>query len=65
MASLYYKNELLNEMKIQISNAIREEINAFADDNSEQANIALRNRIAGMYDLADIIEKSFKGEEEE
>ena len=64
MASLYYKNELLDKMKIQISDAVREEINAFADDNSEQANIALRNRIAGMYDLADIVEKSIKGEEE-
>ena len=64
MASLYYKNELLDQMKIQISDAVREEINAFADDNSEQANIALRNRIAGMYDLADIVEKSIKGEEE-
>ena len=65
MASLYYKNELLDEMKIQIADAVRKEIEAFADDNSEPANIALRNRIAGMYDLADIIEKSFKGEEEE
>ena len=64
MASLYYKNELLDQMKIKISDAVREEINAFADDNSEQANIALRNRIAGMYDLADIVEKSIKGEEE-
>ena len=63
MASLYYKNELLDEMKIQISDAVREEIKAFANDNSEQANIALRNRIAGMYDLADIVEKSIKVEE--
>lgn len=64
MASLYYKNELLDEMKIQIADAVRKEIEAFADDNSEPANIALRNRIAGMYDLADVVEKSIKGEEE-
>ena len=64
MASLYYKNELLDEMKIQIADAVRKEIEAFADDNSETANIALRNRIAGMYDLADVVEKSIKGEEE-
>ena len=64
MASLYYKNELLDERKIQIADAVRKEIEAFADDNSEPANIALRNRIAGMYDLADVVEKSIKGEEE-
>ena len=64
MASLYYKNELLDEMKIQIADAVRKEIEAFADDNSEPANIALRNRIAGMYDLADVVEMSIKGEEE-
>lgn len=64
MASLYYKNELLDEMKIQIADAVRKEIEAFADDNSEPANIALRNRIAGMYDLADVVEQSIKGEEE-
>ena len=63
MASLYYKNELLDEMKIQIADAVRKEIEAFADDNSEPANIALRNRIAGMYDLADIVKKSIKVEE--
>ena len=63
MVSLYYKEELLEQMQMSISDAIREEIKAFADDNSEQANIALRNRIAGMYDLADIVEKSIKVEE--
>ena len=63
MASLYYKEELLEQMQMSISDAVREEIKAFADDNSEQANIALRNRIAGMYDLADIVEKSIKVEE--
>ena len=65
MGKLYYAHELNNLMKYHIADAVREEITAFADDTSEAGNMALRNRIAGMYDLADFIEKDLDKEEED
>ena len=64
MAGLYYKHEFVDRLKTHLSDAVRMELDAFADDISDTASFALRNRIAGMYDLIDIVEKKINEEEE-
>jgi len=63
MGNLYYKKEVLELLKVNLAEAVRAEITAFSEDLSEPGNIALRNRIAGMYDLVDIVEKKFSEED--
>ena len=55
----------MDRLKTHVSDAVRMELNAFAEDTSETASIALRNRIAGMYDLIDVVVKKINEEEDE
>lgn len=64
MAHLYYKHEFVDRLKTHVSDAVRKELNAFAEDTSETASIALRNRIAGMYDLIDVVVQNIDEEED-
>ena len=65
MAKLYYKNEFVEKLKLYLAEAVRVELNEFASDTTEAADSALRNRIAGMYDLIDLVERKLSEEEEE
>lgn len=65
MAKLYYKHEFVTKLKEYLADAVREELTAFSGDTSDNANIALRNRIAGMYDLISFVETAVKLEEDD
>lgn len=65
MSKIYYQEEIVDLIKVHLSDAIRSEITAFAGDITEVGNIALRNRIAGMYDLIDLVEKDLVEKEDD
>lgn len=65
MSKLYYKNEFVDRLKTYLADGVRVELNVFATDLSDTASIALRNRIAGMYDLVDLVEQKINEEEED
>ena len=65
MGKLYYKNEFVDRLKMYLADGVRMELNGFATDTSEIASIAVRNRIAGMIDLVDLVEQKISEEEEE
>lgn len=61
--NLFYRNEMVNYMKTNALDLIRNELNQFAMDTSDQANIAFRNRCAGIIDMIDHIENVAKEQE--
>lgn len=63
MSKMYYRTEVAEVLKSSLTNAIRKELTAFADSVGEESNIALRNRIAGMYDLIDTVQQDMEDAE--
>ena len=63
MSRLYYRHEFVAKLKTMLSDAIKKEIDTFADNDSDSGNIALRHRITGMYNLISFVEKKLEEED--
>ena len=59
-SNLFYRSEMVNYLKANALDLITKELNSFSDDTSEAANIAFRNRVAGIIDMIDHIEATTK-----
>lgn len=51
--NLFYRNEMVDYLKAHALDLIIKELNSFAEDTGEAANIAFRNRVAGIIDMID------------
>lgn len=54
--NLFYRNEMVDYLKAHALDLIIKELNSFAEDTGEAANIAFRNRVAGIIDMIDHME---------
>ena len=59
-SNLFYPSEMVDYLKENALDLIRKELNSFAEDTSEIASIAFRNRVAGIIDMIDHIEATTK-----
>ena len=54
--NLFYRNEMVDYLKANALDLIIKELNSFTEDTGEAANIAFRNRVAGIIDMIDHME---------
>ena len=64
-SNLFYRSEMVNYLKANALDLITKELNSFSDDTSEAANIAFRNRVAGIIDMIDHMEIVTKENDDE
>lgn len=66
MSKQYYRyDEIVDCMKAHALDLIGDELNSFSDDNSEAANIAFRNRVAGIIDMINHMDTVTKENDDE
>ena len=63
--SLFYRNEMVDYLKANALDLIIKELNSFAEDTGEAANIAFRNRVAGIIDMIDHMDTVTKENDDE
>ena len=63
--NLFYRNEMVDYLKAHALDLIIKELNSFAEDTGEAANIAFRNRVAGIIDMIDHMEIVTKENDDE
>lgn len=63
--SLFYRNEMVDYLKANALDLIIKELNSFAEDTGEAANIAFRNRVAGIIDMIDHMDAVTKENDDE
>lgn len=63
--NLFYRNEMVDYLKANALDLITKELSTFAVDNTDTANIAFRNRVAGIIDLIDHMQIVTKENEDE
>ena len=63
--NLFYRNEMVDYLKANALDLITKELNSFSDDTGEAANIAFRNRVAGIIDMIDHMEIVTKENDDE
>ena len=64
-SNLFYRSEIVNYLKANALDLIGKELNCFSDDTSEAANIAFRNRVAGIIDMIDHMDTVTKEKEDD
>ncbi len=61
MSKQYYRyDEIVDCMKAHALDLIGDELNSFSEDTGEAANIAFRNRVAGIIDLINYMDTAIK-----
>ena len=66
MSKQYYRyDEIVDCMKAHALDLIGDELNSFAEDTGEAANIAFRNRVAGIIDMIDHMDTVTKENDDE
>lgn len=63
--NLFYRNEMVDYLKANALDLIIKELNSFAEDTGEAANIAFRNRVAGIIDMIDHMDTVTKENDDE
>lgn len=63
--NLFYRNEMVDYLKAHALDLIIKELNSFAEDTGEAANIAFRNRVAGIIDMVNHMEIVTKENDDE
>lgn len=63
--NLFYRNEMVDYLKAHALDLIIKELNSFAEDTGEAANIAFRNRVAGIIDMIDHMDTVTKENDDE
>lgn len=63
--NLFYRNEMVDYLKANALDLIIKELNSFAEDTGEDANIAFRNRVAGIIDMIDHMDTVTKENDDE
>lgn len=63
--NLFYRNEMVDYLKASALDLITKELNSFAEDTGEAANIAFRNRVAGIIDMIDHMDTVTKENDDE
>jgi hypothetical protein len=63
--NLFYRNEMVDYLKAHALDLIIKELNSFAEDTGESANIAFRNRVAGIIDMIDHMDTVTKENDDE
>lgn len=66
MSKQYYRyDEIVDCMKAHALDLIGDELNSFAEDTGEAANIAFRNRVAGIIDMINHMDTVTKENDDE
>lgn len=66
MSKQYYcYDEIVDCMKAHALDLIGDELNSFAEDTGEAANIAFRNRVAGIIDMINHMDTVTKENDDE
>ena len=63
--NLFYRNEMVDYLKAHALDLIIKELNSFAEDTGEAANIAFRNRVAGIIDMINHMDTVTKENDDE